>query len=1176
MKRLFKWSGRLLFALLILLLLGFGLVYILAGTDSGFKHVTDQLSKRVDGLELGAIKGNLQSGVKTDTLTFVNDSVALKATGVDSAWRLSCLIQRRFCLDLISVDEVEIATFATDQPVVESDTPLELPSITLPLDLSAKDILVKKLTFKPPGNADALVFEDISLRAQTDNNVVTIDNASLHYQSYTAAVSGTIELNNDFPVDLSLELNAADILPDTVPEGEGAQPATVSVQLSDSLRNLDFTTQVDGAVNALMTGTVQPLDKQLPLRVKVSAKQLGWPITSQNQIKATDTLIEIDGTLNDYTLSVLTQLEGEQVPPTDLQLNGLANTERLALPNITVETLGGKATANATVSWIDSINWATQWTLADINPVTLIPDANGNLAGNIQASGLISEGTWTVDLQQALVTGELRDLPFELDVVLNKTIDNFWNVDRISLSNDENLVNIQGSIKNAWDMSGTIKLPRLQNLLPELSGGFNADIDIDGQLEKPNINLTARSPGIKYNDIQVQGISINAAIKQLFDNDSQLQIALGTVQSGEQIVSNTRLGLAGNRADHSLTLFADGPQSTAINLAASGSLNDQLDWRGTLDKVDLEVPAHKISLGSPTELAWDNALQKFSIDAHCWITQGSNFCLQNKVLAEPSGTANITLDQYLLNRLNPFLPAETTLEGALQMDARISWGDAQPGGFNAIVSTQVLDGGAQVLDANQERVSFAYDELTINSTINPLQVATQLNLSSRNLGNADIAFELDASDEQKPINGTVVVAGFDVGIAQAFLPDFDEIKGTLSINGDLTGQLSDPKFTGEVVLDNPELRAEILPLPVTGGRIVTTIKGKRAIIDGKLLSDDGSITIDGSANWQKADDWRADVELTGDQLTVLMDPVQDSTINHVINIRAQPNSIRITGDVDIPMAIIDVEDLPQGAATVSSDIIIEEDIAINRAKKQKETPGDLKLQVSVNVALGDDVNLSAYGLNAQLTGDMNIGLKSPNPPQLGGELAVVNGIYKQYGQNLKANGQILFVGPVNKTRLAIDAVREIEAEERTAGLRIQGTVASPEIELFTEPADKSQDAILSYIVLGRDINETTDQEANLLATAALALTVKGGKNIAGGIADALGIDDFALETRGSGNDTELVVSGRLNDRLLLRYGRSVFEAQSTLYLRYDLTKKLYLEAAQGVEGAVDLFYSFSF
>jgi len=47
----------------------------------------------------------------------------------------------------------------------------------------------------------------------------------------------------------------------------------------------------------------------------------------------------------------------------------------------------------------------------------------------------------------------------------------------------------------------------------------------------------------------------------------------------------------------------------------------------------------------------------------------------------------------------------------------------------------------------------------------------------------------------------------------------------------------------------------------------------------------------------------------------------------------------------------------------------------------------------------------------------------------------------------------------------------------------------------------------------------------------------------------------------------------------LRYGQSVFNDSYTLYLRYDLAKQLYLEAAGGAAGitqAIDIVYSFSF
>ncbi|NND92360.1 MAG: translocation/assembly module TamB, partial [Granulosicoccus sp.] len=1006
---------------------------------------------------------------------------------------------------------------------------------------------------------------------------LNIRELSARYQSYTAALEGDITLEGDYPLQLGLTVDAADLLPDTLPEGSGDQAATVRLQLANSLKDLSIDMAVTGPVVASLTGKVQPLEKDLPASLEIDSESLGWPLISHQQLQARDTVVRIDGTLDDYQLSLSTRVSGEQVPETTLSIAGLANTERVILPEIEVGTLGGTAAATAQVSWIDLLQWRTTWNIANIDPSLQLPEVTGKLDAMLRASGRVENGNWTLDVPAATVSGTLREYPFKLDAKVSKGLDNLWNIDKVILDNGSNRVNVNGTVSDVWKLDAKITLPQLQNLLPELAGGFDATLGLRGPLATPDVDLNASSSVIKYNDILVQGVSIEADIDELFVRDSKLSVAVGTVQSGEQIIRNTRVNLAGKRNEHVLTVFADGPDATAIDLTASGALGDTFDWLGSLDKVELEAPAHRITLNQPTELAWDHTQKKFSVDAHCWVTEGSQLCLQNKVLAEASGTADITLNDYALNRLNPFLPAETTLKGSLAMDATINWGDTLPGGFAATVNSRIIDGGAEVVDASDNVVNFTYDELTLNTQLDPTSVSADLNLVSKNLGQADISIQLDPSGEEKPIEGTLSLDGLDVGVAKAFLPDFDEVAGTLNVSGDVSGLLTDPRFDGEIVLDNPRLRAEMLPLAVTGGRIITTVKGKRAVIGGRLDSGDGTVDIDGSANWQQPGAWRADVTLDGEKLNVQSDPVQESRIDHVVKIGARPGIIRINGDINIPMAVIDVEDLPQGAASVSTDVVVIEDIeAETVVEKAATTPGGTKLVVALNVELGDEVTLSAYGLNARLTGDMTVRVTSPNPPQLGGEIEVVDGIYKQYGQNLKANGQILFVGPVNQSRLDIDAIREIDSEDRVAGLNIGGTVASPEITLFTEPGDKSQDAILSYIVLGRDINEASDQEANLLATAALALTVKGGRNIAGGIASAIGVEDFALETRGSGDSTELVVSGRLNDRLLLRYGRSVFEPESTLYLRYDLTKKLYLEAAQGVDSAVDLFYSFSF
>ncbi len=1178
MKKLLKWLGRILLVLVILILIVLGIAWFLLGTDRGFSFATREASKRVDGLQLTNVNGNLVSGIDVEALSFENESLSVQAEGVDSQWRLGCLLQREFCLDRIILDEVTVETFATDAPPAEKTAgPIELPSVNLPIDITVKDILVRKLIFKAPGDAPEQVINDIAVTARTEGSDVFIDNVSAAYQDYTLSASGEITLDGEYPLDLLVELNATDVLPDTVPEGVGDQPVAVTVKLSETLENLAINTRVSGTVEAELIANVQPLNTQLPATVRFTSDALGWPISSQSLVQATGTSLTLDGTLDDYAIALVTQVDGEQVPVTQLNLQGKVNKERVALPNIAIDTLGGKATGRVDASWIDDITWLTQWQIDDIDPSQQVPDLQGNLDGIISASGQVVDGNWTVDVEQATVTGELRNYPFDLNAALSKGLDNVWQIDTVTLDNGKNSLKASGEVSERWDISAIVRMPELQNILPELAGGFNADIGIRGPLQTPDVDISANSAVIKFNEILVNGFSLNADIKELFVNPSTVTLAIGTVQSGDQTVKNTRLSLNGMRSQHTVKLFSDGPQATAIDLLASGSLNDTFDWDGSLDAVRLEVPAHTIELDKPTALSWNNATKNFAVDAHCWKTDGSNLCLQERVLAESDGTATITLDQYALSRLNPFLPAETTLRGKLELDSTINWGADQPGGFSLVLNSLVSDGGAQVQDTIGEPVSFTYDELNLSTRVNPSQIEANVSLASQNLGQATVSIVMDPSGAEKPINGSVKFDGFDIGIAKAFLPDFDVVTGTLSVNGDISGKLSDPRFDGEVILDSPVVRADILPLPLTGGRVVTTVKGKRAVIDGTLNSDEGRIRIDGAANWRELTAWQADVTLEGENLNIQSDPIQESTVNHLIKINARPGVIRVNGDIDIPSAVIDVEDLPQGAAGVSDDIVIIEDIEdTDPTAETIDPPGDTQLLVGISINLGEEVGLSAYGLTANLTGDIDVRLKSPNPPQLGGEIAVVNGIYKQYGQNLQADGQILFVGPVNQTRLAIDAIREIDAEDRIAGLRIQGTVATPEIVLFTEPGDKTQDAILSYIVLGRDINETSDQEANLLATAALALTVKGGRDIAGGIASALGVQDFALETRGSGDNTELVVSGRLNDRLLLRYGRSVFEPQSTLYLRYDLSKKLYLEAAQGLESAVDLFYSFSF
>jgi translocation and assembly module TamB len=1173
MKRLFKWLLILLLLLLLLVAAALGVSWVLAGTDGGFRFATRQLDERIEGLQISEPDGNLSHGISTREISFGNAAMSVQARGIDAAWRAGCLLRAAFCLDRLVVNELVIETFAADEPEARSIGDIALPTIKLPIDLTATDILIKTLRFQPPGDAPVQELTDVSLSATTQGNRLHIDTLSTQYQNYTVSARGDMQLKGDYPLDMVVNLDAQNVVDE--------QDLTGTVTLGGSLRELQIAADVKGAVNVHLQGRLQALKQKLPATLTLASTAAGWPLDTMTQVKATDVSLVIDGNMDDYRISLDTHLGGEQIPDTQLSLAGFVNPQRLLLPDLSILTLQGAITGDAAVSFQDKITWLSNLTIKNINPAVKYPDITGQLNGRIKANGSVENGQWTLTVDHAEIDGVIRQYPLKLDVVVSKSLDDEWLVDTLTLENGNNNVAINGRISDTWDLQAKLKLPQLQNLWPGLAGGFDADINMAGKLANPDIDLQAAATVVKFNDLLVQNLSMQATIDQAALRNSKLILSASQINSGTQKINNATITLDGTRAEHRLKLFADGPQKTSVDLLATGGLDQQNNWLGKLQQVTLEIPAHKITLRKPTTLAWKAADKKFSVDPHCWVSLESSICLQNQVLAEASGHAEIALEAYALERLNLFLPANSTLKGTLSTDATVLWGKEQPGGFNVLLKSAIDAGSVSVTDDNDTPAVFDYNTLTLDADINASRIDTRLTVSSTSMGDATVSFSLDPADEDKSIEGQVDMTGFDISFVQAFVPQFDEISGIINASGKIDGSLTDPRFNGEIVLENPVVRADILPLEIVGGQITTVVKGKRAFLDGELdtgvsAAGDGRLVLEGSANWQQVN-WRADVMLDGENLSIVLDPVVESAVFPRLQVSAQPGQLRVTGNIDIPSARIEVADIPKGAVNLSDDVIIIEDIELTRARTAAVSANKLNLIVAVDVSLGDDVDLSAYGLTASLTGDMNVAIKGPNPPQLGGEIKVYEGIFKQYGQNLKADGQVLFIGPVDQSRLDIKAIRDIDGEDRVAGLHIQGNVGAPEINLFTEPADKPQESILSYIVLGRDIGDTSDQNANLLASAALALTVKGGRTIGSDVAESLGIEEFALETSGQGDDTQLVVSGRLNDRLLLRYGHNVFESGvPTLYLRYDITRKLYLEAAQGAEKAVDLFYSFSF
>ncbi len=304
-----------------------------------------------------------------------------------------------------------------------------------------------------------------------------------------------------------------------------------------------------------------------------------------------------------------------------------------------------------------------------------------------------------------------------------------------------------------------------------------------------------------------------------------------------------------------------------------------------------------------------------------------------------------------------------------------------------------------------------------------------------------------------------------------------------------------------------------------------------------------------------------DIDVKGEQLPLHAEPYANIEIAPDLHISLKQQRLFVSGEVAVPKGLITIPQLPEQAVRVSSDA---------RVIGQAEPEAGLQVAMDITLNAGAErLRFSGFGLTADIRGNLQVGDNLAGR----GMLELLNGRYRAYGQRLQLRrARLLFAGPLSQPFLDIEAVRV--TGDVTAGLRLTGPATQPRSEIFSNPA-MSQEQALSWLLLGRPL-QGGGEDGNVMAQAALALGLMGTAPITNKLAEVIGVQDFLLESEGSGLTSSVVASGRISERISLRYGVGVFEPASTLALRYELTKRIYLEAASGLANSLDVFYKRNF
>ncbi|WP_177494557.1 translocation/assembly module TamB domain-containing protein [Pseudomonas sp. H9] len=1218
---------NILLSVLALLLLLVCVVGLLLGTQAGSRWTLGL----VPGLQVEQFQGRLGGQWQAERVLWEQGADRVELIAPQLAWSAACLLRMTSCIERLQADQVNLA-FAPSEPTADSG-PIQLPALKLPLAIELGEVRVGHLRLD--GNEQ---LSQLQLAAHWTVAGLQIDTLKLQRDDLHLSLQGLLQPEGGWPLQLkgqlqlpevdgqawqlalalqgelqntlkltadssgylnarlSAELQAlAEQLPATLQIS--AQAFKPAADLPDTLQlnNLELSAKGDLRSGYQLLGTASLPAEQGPvalnLQGKVDAKgaqlsALDLSASADQRLKLSANAdwqqgLSADATVDwlDFPWQRLYPLEqapqvtlrrfNGQVQYRDGQYQGNFNgdldgpagafslsspfkgdLQQIALPQLALNAGQGKLAGSVNVQFADTLAWDAALELSALNPAYWLAELPGTLAGPLRSKGQMKNGELSLDANLDL-KGRLRGQPAVLKAIAQGA-GQTWTLGTLDIRLGDNHINGSGSLQQRLAGQVDLNLPRLGQLWPHLQGQLKGKLEIAGTLQAPQGTLALQGQQLAQADNRVQRLALDARL----DNAQRAVIDLqaGGIRLGDTALGVLTVNGRGDIRQQQVELALDGPQ-LKLDLGLDGQL-DKGNWRGRLASGEIQAGGQDWRLQAPAKLQ-RLASGQLDFGAHCWRSGQASLCGEDQRLA-PEPRLRYHLKQFPLQSLAQWLPKDFAWQGLLNADINL---DVPASGPKGTIVVDASGGTLRVREKGQW-LDFPYQTLRLESTLAPRRIDTRLNFRGTRLGELAVVTRLDPVAKNKPLSGDFRLSGLDLAIARPFAPIVERLSGQLNGSGHLSGTLLSPQVNGSLNLSAGEVAGAELPVSVKDLNLQALIAGEQVQVNGAWKSGEaGQGSLRGHIGWgQKL---AVELQLQGQRLPVTVEPYADLEVAPDLKISMLDERLAVTGKVLVPKGKITVRELPPSTVKVSDDTVI-----IGHQTEEGKAPMAVAMDIDVEVGQ-DKLSFSGFGLTANLLGHVHIG----DNLDTRGELRLADGRYRAYGQRLTIRrARLLFAGPIDQPYLDIEAIRQ--TDDVIAGIRLSGSAEQPTTQVFSEPA-MSQEQALSYLVLGRPLG-ATGEDNNMLAEAALGLGLATSAGVTGSLASSLGIDDFQLDTEGSGNATSVVASGNLTERLSLRYGVGVFEPVNTVALRYKLSKKVYLEAASGLASSLDIFYKRDF
>ncbi|KTD51214.1 translocation/assembly module TamB domain-containing protein [Legionella quateirensis] len=447
---------------------------------------------------------------------------------------------------------------------------------------------------------------------------------------------------------------------------------------------------------------------------------------------------------------------------------------------------------------------------------------------------------------------------------------------------------------------------------------------------------------------------------------------------------------------------------------------------------------------------------------------------------------------------------------------------------------------------------------------------------------------------------TLLVNSFD--FVKSFSPDISNPQGHLTASLMAKGTLNKLLFESKLRLAKASVSIPKLGLYLNAIDITALAKKKKWEANGTISASNKKLLVKGQGS---LDTTRvSELTLEGADFPIVNTKEYQINISPQLKLSITPSNLTIAGTVVIPYAQIKPQSF-SNSLTVSEDVIF-------KTKQEEKPPAPLNTNVDIKVEMGEKVELTFKGLHATLAGAVNLKQQPQGPMNAIGELNVVQGEYKAYGQDLAIEqGELIFTGGrLDNPGINLRASKKIDTTSTSltssnqlfdfnnnnlqnanlrgnirVGVEVTGRLSTPKIQLFSTPSILSQADILSMLVLGRPASQANKAGGQLLLAAISSMNLGTGTNgaqLLDQLKQNLGFDlnvqtnsNFNLVTNQVSDNTALVVGKSLSKRMYLSYNVGLSQADpNVLTLKYLLNKFLSIQVSSSDAGSgIDILYT---